>query len=320
MKSPLFLFSLPRSGSTLIQTILGAHPQIATAPEPWLLLPFLYTMKKEGQLSEYFHTNTYHALKDFMGNLPNKERTYFYYLREFSENLYRSCCTRNEVYFLDKTPRYYLILPEIKRLFPEAKYIFLFRNPVHVYSSILNTWGFNRFKFLANNDIDLIQGPRLLSEGYKLFSSCAYALTYEKFVQSPESCLREMTQYLNLPFNEKMLSSFGENRLAGRMGDPNLQTQTVDPFSIGKWRSTFNTPFRKRVLSSYIERFDEAALAIQGYDKNAILKEIELNPVTQSLSSWRDMVDYMQYKIIKQLNLNLFFAKRLRWFYTKYVS
>ena len=35
---PLFL-SLPRSGSTLLQRILGSHDAVATSPEPWLLLP-----------------------------------------------------------------------------------------------------------------------------------------------------------------------------------------------------------------------------------------------------------------------------------------
>ena len=38
---PLFLLSLPRSGSTLVQRVLARSPQIATASETWLLMPFL---------------------------------------------------------------------------------------------------------------------------------------------------------------------------------------------------------------------------------------------------------------------------------------
>jgi hypothetical protein len=40
--TPLFLLSLPRSGSTLAQRILAAHAGIATTSEPWILLPYLY--------------------------------------------------------------------------------------------------------------------------------------------------------------------------------------------------------------------------------------------------------------------------------------
>ena len=40
MKSPIFLFSLPRSGSTLLQRVLMSHKDIASVAEPWLMLPF----------------------------------------------------------------------------------------------------------------------------------------------------------------------------------------------------------------------------------------------------------------------------------------
>ena len=34
----VFLLSLPRSGSTLLQRLLAAHPQVHTVAEPWLML------------------------------------------------------------------------------------------------------------------------------------------------------------------------------------------------------------------------------------------------------------------------------------------
>lgn len=55
MITPLFLFSLPRSGSTLAQRMLAAHPAVATVTEPWILLPFLYARKEEGVYAEYRH-------------------------------------------------------------------------------------------------------------------------------------------------------------------------------------------------------------------------------------------------------------------------
>ena len=59
-------------------------------------------------------------------------------------DLYREISKKNRnddfIYFLDKTPRYYWILNEIHELFPEAKYIYLTRNPINVFSSTMTSW------------------------------------------------------------------------------------------------------------------------------------------------------------------------------------
>ena len=39
--TPIFIISLPRSGSTLLQRILTSHESVASASEPWLLLPLI---------------------------------------------------------------------------------------------------------------------------------------------------------------------------------------------------------------------------------------------------------------------------------------
>ncbi|MEZ4607679.1 MAG: sulfotransferase [Deinococcales bacterium] len=62
--TPLFLFSLPRSGSTLLQRILAAHPDIATLSEPWFILPLIYMTRDEGIYSEYDHSHLTRALTD----------------------------------------------------------------------------------------------------------------------------------------------------------------------------------------------------------------------------------------------------------------
>jgi len=50
--TPIFIFSLPRSGSTLMERILATHPAVGTASEPWILLPFLYTRIRDGVYAE----------------------------------------------------------------------------------------------------------------------------------------------------------------------------------------------------------------------------------------------------------------------------
>src|SRR5215211_9414871 len=85
---PLFLFSLPRSGSTLAQRILAAHEPIATASEPWILLPYLYTLREHGIYAEYSHRVLVQAVKDFCAVLPGGRNDYVAEIRRFALRLY----------------------------------------------------------------------------------------------------------------------------------------------------------------------------------------------------------------------------------------
>src|SRR6516165_4829830 len=49
----IFLFSQPRAGSTLLQRILGRHPDIHTVAEPWIMLPSFYVMRPDRCEAEY---------------------------------------------------------------------------------------------------------------------------------------------------------------------------------------------------------------------------------------------------------------------------
>jgi len=72
---------------------------------------------------------------------PEGEDAYFQAVRQMTLNLYGGVLQNSgKRYFLDKTPRYYYILPELYRTFPEAKYILLLRNPLAILCSIFNTF------------------------------------------------------------------------------------------------------------------------------------------------------------------------------------
>src|SRR5438270_5037071 len=101
--TPLFIFCLPRSGSTLLQRVLAAHPEIATASEPWILLPQLYAFRGHGVRAEYAHGTMAAALRDFRDHLPQGQDDYRRELRRFVLNLYTLASESGARYFLDKT-------------------------------------------------------------------------------------------------------------------------------------------------------------------------------------------------------------------------
>ena len=317
---PIFIFSLPRSGSTLLQRILMGHSEIASVTEPWLMLPFVYAFKKGGTLTEYSHSTCFAAFEDFIKNLPKGKNDYYSSLRHFVLSLYEKQCKNGEQYFLDKTPRYYYIIKEIAEIFPDAKFIFLFRNPVHTFSSILSTWQNNRLK-LCGTYQDISQGPKLLTEGYEKIKDKSFAIKYEDFIINPESHLKEILKYLELDYDKSMLSNFGNQNTLGRMGDQTgvKKYKQVSTKSLEKWKSVFNTPFRKWYLKRYIRQLDKKVFDTQGYDRSTILHRIQQMP-TDRKSFLQDLMDISASYLIRRFKANIFFAKNKKWSKGKYLN
>lgn len=321
MKSPVFLFSMPRSGSTLLQRILMGHPQIASAAEPWLLLPLVYARKNEGMLSEYSHAIGQKALNEFVAQLPGGEVAYSEELAAFANALYTKQCTRGETYFLDKTPRYYLIIPEIAKLFPDAKFIFLFRNPVHVFGSIVQTWCNGRLKKLYAFDRDLHVGPLALSQGYELLRERSVAVQYEALVSDAPAQIRIICDYLEIDYDTRMMEAIDERQFEGTMGDPTgvQQYKRVSSGSLDKWKKVFDTKVRRGLLESYIHRMPESTLEIQGYDKMHILEEIAALPVRGR--RMQDRMDLLYSWMVRTAKPNIWFSGvTATWARSKYLS
>lgn len=320
MKQLIFIFSLPRSGSTLLQKVLMSHPEVASVAEPWLLLPLFYHLKPNGTVSEFSHSTCQVAYADFIANLPGKQNAYNRSLRKFILSLYSMQCKNDERYFLDKTPRYYFIIPELAEIFPDAKFIFLFRDLRDVYSSIITTWGNGNFHKLYANYVDLIEGPGLLSKGYELLADKSYALKYEDFVQNPERYLRDICEYLEIKYSDTLLEDFNKQDTHGTLGDPTgvKKYTKISKDPLNKWKVTFNTFFRKQILYHYSKSIDENIYAAQGYSKEKVLREIrKLHVKGVGIS---DFLQWIMSMLIIKLKLNLFLSKSMRWTRTKYLS
>jgi hypothetical protein len=322
MKSPIFLFSLPRSGSTLLQRVLMSHYQVASVAEPWMMLPFSYAYKPNGVLTEYSHNVSFSAIEDFIDNLPNKENDYYEALGDFASTLYRKQCKNNELYFLDKTPRYYLIIPEILQAFPDAKFIFLFRNPIHVMSSMMQTWSNGTFRKMYAYERDLNLGPKALSEGYELLGDKALAIQYEQFVSNPAMYVEKICQYLDIEFDVQMLEAFSSQDTKGRMGDPTgvHDYKSVSTESLDKWKLTFATKYRKKIALNYLKSIEDSVLLAQGYNKTELIEEIEDIPAKQS-KFLSDRVDVLYSVLVRYFKLNIFFGKAMnKWTRGRYLS
>jgi len=272
---PLFVFSLPRAGSTLVQRVLSAAPEVASTAEPWILLPFLYARRESGIYAEYGHSTLFVAFNEFIGRLPGGEVDYAAELRRFVSRLYRRAACNGATYFLDKTPRYHFVVDEVMELFPDARFIFLWRNPLATAASMIDTWGAGRWK-LYTYKADLYTGLANLVSAYQGHADRALAVRYEDLVSEPEASWRRVFDYLEIPFSESVLASFAGVDLPGSMGDP-TGTRAYDAISrepLEKWKRTMANPFRRHWCNRYLEWIGDERLRVMGYDPAELRDEL----------------------------------------------
>ena len=281
--TPIFLLSLPRSGSTLLQRLLAAHGEIATANEPHVLLPLLYAGRTEPVLAEYGHRVAATAIQDFVERLPAGLEDYRAAVRAFAGALYQRASVRPSRYFLDKTPKYALVARELVQAFPDARVIVLFRSPLAVVGSIVETfgrgsWNVERFR------VDLEAG---LAELVEVVRSPAarprvHALRFEDLLAAPGAVLRGTFEHLGLAHDPTVLERFGSVRLEGRVGDPSARRAdhaVLRPEVAGHWAPALASPLRKRWCRTYLEWIGGERLRCMGYDLAALQSELAAVPI-----------------------------------------
>jgi hypothetical protein len=293
---PVFIFSLPRSGSTLLQRILATHPSVATASEPWILLPFLYARRKNGIYAEYGHRKALKAIEDFVAGLQGGDAEYLRAVEALALRLYRDRAGPRARFFVDKTPRYHVVSVDIVRAFESGRFIFLWRNPLAIVASMIETWGrgrWNAYEFA----LDLYDGLEALLEARDLAGDRALSVRYGDLIaQSPES-REKVFAYLDLRIDEADPGSQQNVVLDGRMGDHAgvRAYQDLSREPVTKWKQTLASPLRKFWCRRYLRWIGRERLQAMGCDLDVLLRELREAPTswrTVPSDAWRMLFGY----------------------------
>lgn len=275
----IFLISLPRSGSTLLQRILGGHPGIATLAEPWLMLHPLYALKRGGIETEYDANLARDALDDFLQQIDAGEEAYIEGVRALTGGLYACALTRlGKNLFLDKTPRYYRIIPELRRVYPRAKFVFLLRNPLAALASTLQTWFDNDPEQLrgTTNHQDLLEGPGYVIDGIAALGDDAIVVRYEDLVSEPERVVMDLCRRLAIEFSPPMLEYGQHAPPPGRFGDQIGVTQHTQatPLYRDKWIQSLAQEPQRSFALDYLDAIGDEPLHAFGYDPQRLRQRL----------------------------------------------
>jgi hypothetical protein len=313
--TPIFVFALPRSGSTLLQKIISSSDEVSTAAEPWILLPLLGMSKKEGTVSSYSHSKSCVALNDFKKALETNGKSYNKILETFITALYEGASTKKTKYFLDKTPRYYHIIDEITELFPNAKFIFLFRNPLALVASKLAARK-GGVKTLYSGSNDILNGPNLLVDGYEKVKNKSIKITYSELIYDNVNVIKKINGYLNTQIDHSIVTNLSSVRLIGSMGDPKQmsnKSNIVSADSVDKWVNTFNNPIRRFVAVQYLKTIKDSYFDFMGITRNQILEKLRSSK-TSYRCVLKDVYGLAYLYLNLRLKLRLLFSSKFNWF------
>ena len=250
----LFILGKGRSGTTLLQSMLNSHPDIAAPPESKFMILFYPRFRKirkwtEKNIHQFIDLLYQDQLFDKVWKV-NKEQLIAYLISVKEQLNYALVCKivycftkgqkGNIILISDKNPIYCLFISKIRRLFPQAKYIHMVRDPRDTILSHITTFSVRNTYYKARQWLQY----NLLIEKYKKeLPDRFYTLTYESLVENPEPVLKEICKFLNVSFVPEMLNralpeTVGSDKtLMGLMEKTHKNLYTpIQTSSISKWR------------------------------------------------------------------------------------
>lgn len=245
----VFLVGFPRSGTTLLDQVLDAHPDISVMEER----PAVTRMLAEAK-SRKLH------LPDQLSDLTQEdaEALRAAYFAEVDRHMVRSAAK----ILVDKMPLNIVHVAALSRVFPKARYILALRHPLDVMlSNFMQLYRLNgaMANFLtlerAAETYDLVMQQWLVARA-KLGLN-VHEVRYESLVSDLERQARDALAFLDVPWDPNVLDTVGHVRARKIINTPSYEqvAEPVQTKSSGRWvrYAGHLTPVEAQ-LKSWIER------------------------------------------------------------------
>lgn len=194
--SPIFILGMPRSGSTLLEQMLAAHPEINAGGE----LPYMLGVAR--RIGADWETRKEHFLSDDLAVINDLQQGSDIYTR-LSANLHQ-----DKYLFTDKLPGNFQFIGLIYLMFPNAKIINCRRDPVDTCLSCYK----KMFQSAVPYSFDLTElgryyrlYDRMMKHWHDVLPGYVLDVEYENLLKNPEQELRKVLEFCGLEFNPACL-------------------------------------------------------------------------------------------------------------------
>jgi tetratricopeptide (TPR) repeat protein len=221
---PLFLFGFPRSGTTLIDTMLAGHCELVILEER----PVLHAAAERlGGIERLAHLGA--------GEVAALRAAYF-------EALDQEAPRADGKRVVDKIPFGMIDAALVHRLFPDARILFAERHPMDVILSGFMT----RFdpnggmaNFLELRDLAALYDAAMTcwSRACEVLPLNVHTIRYEGVIAEPETELRAVASFLGLAWDPAMLDHVASAHRRGHIATPSY-AQVAEPLNArarGRW-------------------------------------------------------------------------------------
>ncbi|HEY9696912.1 MAG TPA: sulfotransferase [Trichocoleus sp.] len=289
-----------RSGTTLLRLMLDAHPDL-TIPSETHFIPELTQLEgAEEAIREQFYNLLIHhprwaefhiAAKDLK---EESDKIQPFTISEGLRAFYRLYAARfKKQRWGEKTPSYGRHLLTVKTLLPEAHFIHIIRDGRDVALSLKSLW-FSPGQDIETLAVDWVWKVREAKQQAQL---CPHYLEihYENLVTDPVSTLKQICEFINLPYKAEMLEyhKTALNRLNEFSDHPALiskeerlaifqnTTKPPDTSRIERWKTEMCLEDRKKfeqiagTMLRDLGYSTESSLIIEPEQQNAFLSSLQ---------------------------------------------
>jgi hypothetical protein len=223
-RTPVFIVGLPRTGTTLVERILSSHSHIQSADETFFMQMAIRFASGAGGISEVDENIIQNAAENDIALIAQ------HYMSSIAYRL------QDKPMFIDKYPYNYLYLGFIAKAFPNARIIYLKRNPMDACFAMFKQSFFKFAYSLHDLGQYYVAQDNLRKHWKSVLGDRLIELEYEELVNTQEASTRALLAKLGVPFEQACLHF--ENNPAASASASTLQVrEKIHTRSVNKWKN-----------------------------------------------------------------------------------
>ena len=221
----IFVLGMPRSGTTLVETIISSHSNVTGAGELSKLDGYAKKYKRGAQK---FHEQVPKLKQDELVGMANE---YLEYVQERADG---------QPFVTDKLPHNFLYIGLIRKLLPKAKIVHCKRHPVanclSIYKAYFSAKGGHRYAF---NQKELAEYHNLYEDLMEHWRNQLpdqfYEIKYEDLTSNQEEESRKLIEYCGLEWQDACLD-FHKSKRKVKTASSFQVRQPMSKKSISLWK------------------------------------------------------------------------------------
>jgi len=250
-KDPVFVVGFPRSGTTLLEQLLDAHPSLVSFDEQPFLQHIVRRLTADG-------SNVFDSIQNLTQQQWLEQRAAYF------NEVALVAPDRKEQRAVDKNPLNMVRLPMLQNFFPNGQVILAVRHPCDVVlSCYMQHFRAPAFALTFETLESTAQMyDRVFGHWYQsaeLLKLPVLQWKYEDLVADTEGRARDLFQFLQLPWQDELLAFTERAKNKGAIKTPSY-TQVVEKVnarSVGRWQAyeKYYTPAVMKYLEPWMLRF-----------------------------------------------------------------